>query len=164
MTDLRTRRTTAAIDRTMYHLIAEHELTTASVARICREAGITRSTFYQYYLDKADWLGRQVGYYLVAVTQCSLTDDLQPIVLQLQPEAKKVLALLTLHHPAGDLSQEWLTYFAQAFMTQTPKASPYQAGLYAAAAVQTITWQLQHGSDETAVTLFEAVVNTIKNH
>ncbi|MCI1986190.1 MAG: TetR family transcriptional regulator [Lactobacillus sp.] len=164
MTDLRTRRTTAAIDRAMYQLLAKQQLATASVAQICRAAGITRSTFYQYYLDKDDWLGRQVGYYLVMVTQCPLTEDLQALIAQLRPEAKKVLALLAVHQLAGDLAQEWAQYFAQAFVTQTPQATPYQATLYAEAVVQTITWQLQHGDDQAAITTFKRVVEAIKAH
>lgn len=158
MTDLRTRRTLAAIDRSMYQLMAAHDFATISVTMICQAANITRSTYYQYYLDKNDWLERICGYYRLVAEQTGFAlDDLTPLVAQLAPDAAKVLTLLNVHEAAGDLHAQLTTLFATRF-----EQPGYLATVYAASAVATLQWQLQHPKDHQAPQAFAALVKQLK--
>ena len=61
--DRRVVKTLRLIDQTCYDLLATTAFERLSIAEICQEAEIGRSTFYQYYLDKYDWLEKQVARY-----------------------------------------------------------------------------------------------------
>lgn len=156
MSDLRTRRTLFALDRTFFTLLKTHAFTDLNVSLICKTAHITRSTFYQYYLDLDDWLGRMVGRYtleaqsLINCDDQAAAADLSALVAALKPDAEAVLALLAIHHPAGDLHKELADLFATRF---TPLLAgeqvDYLAQLYAQAAVVSLTWQLEHPQAQT---------------
>lgn len=159
MTDLRTRRTLAAIDRNMYALMATHGFAAINVTMICSAANITRSTYYQYYLDKNDWLERACGHYLLVAEQTALElNDVTPLVSRLAPEAKRVLALLAVHDPAGDLAEQLHEWFAGAF------GQGYLAQVYAAAAVTTLQWQLAHPKDRDAAQHFAQIVAQLQTN
>jgi AcrR family transcriptional regulator len=88
MSDLRTRRTLFAIDRTFFNLLKTHAFTDLNVSLICAETHITRSTFYQYYLDLDDWLERIVGRYTLEaqsdfLCRSSIAADLSALVAKL---------------------------------------------------------------------------------
>lgn len=56
MADLRTEKTLTLIDETIFTLLHELSFERLTVAQICTTDKIGRSTFYQHYLDKYDWL------------------------------------------------------------------------------------------------------------
>ena len=139
MSDLRTRRTLFAIDRTFFNLLKTHDFTDLNVSLICAETHITRSTFYQYYLDLDDWLER------IVADQASAA-DLSALVAKFQENHDAVLMLFKIHHPAGDLQAELVKLFATAFAPLVQQ-DDYLAQLYAQAAVVSVSWQLQHPKD-----------------
>ncbi len=156
LSDLRTRRTLAAIDRSMTHLIAQYDFGAINVAMICREAGITRSTYYQYYLDKNDWLEREVGRLVLIATRHlpAALGQLDALVAALAPESQRVAQLLAIHDPAGDLGAALKQLFAHQFGD-----SDYLAGLYADIALRTLSWRLTHAGAATPT--FAALVNVL---
>lgn len=152
MSDLRTRRTLFAIDRTFFNLLKTHDFTDLNVSLICAETHITRSTFYQYYLDLDDWLERIVGRYsleaqsLISCADQASAADVSALVAKFQENHDAVLMLLKIHHPAGDLQAELVKLFATAFAPLVQQ-DDYLAQLYAQAAVVSVSWQLQHPKD-----------------
>ncbi|WP_461216049.1 TetR/AcrR family transcriptional regulator [Lacticaseibacillus sp. GG6-2] len=160
MSDLRTRRTLAAIQRNMYTLLNQQPFSAINVSMICRQTGITRSTYYQYYLDKNDWLEREVGR-LILIVERNLPDEigqLDALVKALSPEAKQVELLLTIHDPAGDLSAQ----LKQLFIKQCVAEDAYHAGLYADIALRTLSWRLAHPGDVQPV--FEKLVALLRQN
>lgn len=152
MSDLRTRRTLFAIDRTFFSLLKTHAFSELNVSLICEETHITRSTFYQYYLDLDDWLERIVGRYTLEVQPLIKCDDrtaasdVSEVVSTLQTNAASVLTLLKIHHPAGDLYAQLVQLYADAFKPLV-QGDQYLATIYAQAAVVSVRWQLQHPKD-----------------
>ncbi len=153
MSDLRTRRTLFAIDRTFFKLLKTHAFTELNVSLICAETHITRSTFYQYYLDLDDWLERIVGRYTIeaqGVISCvDLADaaDLSALIDLLKKDADAVLMLFNIHHPAGDLQAELVKLFASEFAPLV-QGDEYLTQLYAQAGATSVQWQLAHPKDQ----------------
>lgn len=163
MSDLRTRRTLAAIQRSMYALLKDQPFGALNVSMICRQTGITRSTYYQYYLDKNDWLEREVGR-LILIAERNLPHEigqLDALVKAFTPEAKQFELLLTIHDPAGDLSAQLIQLFSQ----QCVAEDAYHAGLYADIALRTLSWRLAHpGDDQPVFAQLVAVLTQNKTH
>lgn len=162
MSDLRTRRTLFAIDRTFFNLLKTHAFTELNVSLICAETHITRSTFYQYYLDLDDWLERIVGRYaleaqgLISCADQASAADVSALVTKFQENRDAVLMLLKIHHPAGDLQADLVQLFATAFAPLV-QDDTYLAQLYAQAATLSVIWQLQHPKDARTQPLISVV-------
>ena len=162
MSDLRTRRTLFAIDRTFFNLLKTHAFTELNVSLICTETHITRSTFYQYYLDLDDWLERIVGRYtleaqgLISCADQASAADVSALVTKLQENRDAVLMLFKIHHPAGDLQADLVQLFATAFAPLV-QDDTYLAQLYAQAATLSVIWQLQHPKDSRTQPLISVV-------
>ncbi|ETY74371.1 TetR/AcrR family transcriptional regulator [Lactiplantibacillus fabifermentans] len=161
-TDQRVVKTLALIDQTCYALLDQMPFEKLSVAMICKHATIGRSTFYQYYLDKYDWLEKQVALYtdqfqtIMANRQRDFqqSESLTKLVTALLPYRAPILVLLKIHSATADLTVN----FNQILQTSVTKFKlpdskltvplPYLQALYATNAMTYITYSLEHGIDE----------------
>ncbi|MFC6181580.1 TetR/AcrR family transcriptional regulator [Lactiplantibacillus daowaiensis] len=159
--DRRVQKTLQLIDTTCYTLLATTPFDKLSVAAICTQAQLGRSTFYQYYLDKYDWLEKQVALYtdqFKAVMQQRQQDfetaaSLTTLVTALLPDQAQLLVLFQIHTPTADLTQQYRQILATTlphYVTQQTAASvplAYLQELYATNALTYIQYTLTHGQD-----------------
>jgi AcrR family transcriptional regulator len=59
--DRRVERTRAALEAALFELIQQHDWPDLSVSRLCRTAGVARSSFYIHYTDLADLLDAMIA-------------------------------------------------------------------------------------------------------
>ena len=160
--DQRVIKTLALIDQTCYALLDQIPFEKLSVAMICKQATIGRSTFYQYYLDKYDWLEKQVTRYtdqfqtIMTNRQHDFkqSESLTKLVTALWPQRAPILTLFQIHTATADLTVNF-NQILQASITQfqIPTAQltvslTYLQELYATNAMTYITYSLTHGIDE----------------
>ncbi|MFC6260083.1 TetR/AcrR family transcriptional regulator [Levilactobacillus fujinensis] len=162
-TDRRVVKTLRLIDQTCYRLLITKTFERLSVAEICQEAQIGRSTFYQYYLDKFDWLEKQVMIYTTRFQKIMTQrqDDflekqsLTTLVTALLPYKDELQVLLRIHVSTADLTQSFqqilrssiLGYLNQRTVT-LPVPLAYLQEIYATSAMTYICYELENGLDD----------------
>lgn len=156
MTDKRTLKSLAAIDAAGYELLATVGFEQLSVQAWCDAAHITRPTFYGYYLDKNDWLERQIDLaerLLAPALTVAPTELVATMAIAAWPRRAAVRTLLGVHVPKLDLQAQLtaaLTQTLQAQLIADPQAAhadtaDYRAAAAAASCVHGLTWLLTHG-------------------
>lgn len=161
--DRRVVKTLRLIDQTCYDLLATTAFERLSIAEICQEAEIGRSTFYQYYLDKYDWLEKQVARYTASfqelMNQRQLdfqeTSSLTQLVKGLLPEQRRLQILLAIHVDSADLTQNFqrilqtaLPQYLEQRSVVMPVPLAYLQEIYAASAMTYIRYAIENGLDE----------------
>ncbi|WP_179393794.1 hypothetical protein [Lacticaseibacillus absianus] len=149
MTDKRTLKTLAAIDATGYDLLATVGFDQLSVQAWCTAAHITRPTFYGYYLDKGDWLERQID---VALRQLTPALDAAPVdwpvALTRAAWARRVplRILLQVHATKLDLTAALTALLVTTLRPQlSGPTAAYRASAAASACVHDLVWLLTEG-------------------
>ncbi|WP_125702151.1 hypothetical protein [Lacticaseibacillus daqingensis] len=149
MTDKRTLKTIAAIDRAGYAMLAQGGFAQLSVQAWCVAAHITRPTFYSYYLDKNDWLERQIDGAMRLLVP-ALTGTRAELVARLTtaawPLRAPLVALLAIHEADLDLQAALAAQLRQTLAAGSA-VSEYRISAAAASIVHGLHWTLTHGQD-----------------
>ncbi|VDG19435.1 TetR/AcrR family transcriptional regulator [Lactiplantibacillus mudanjiangensis] len=160
--DLRVAKTLHLIDATCYELLTTTSFDKLTVAQICQQAQLGRSTFYQHYLDKYDWLEQQVDHYTTQFEQIMqqrrqtlmADDSLTQLVTALLPARAQLLILWELHLPTADLIKNYRQILAETLPQYLHQAKlslsvpiPYLQQLYATNALTYIQYSVVHGLD-----------------
>ncbi len=180
MADLRTEKTLALIDETIFGLLNDVSFERLTVAQICTTAKIGRSTFYQHYLDKYDWLEQKNDYY-GEIFQEGLSKrfgnrkgnrSLVGLFDYLQAYKNQVLQLTAIHLTNNDLAENMKHMLSVSISKEIPDEKQtgipmeYLANLYATIAMNNILWTLENGVNENIGMLMnqisDAVINTVK--
>lgn len=165
--DLRIIKNRRGIEGAMLLLLQEKDFSKITIQDICREALVSRSTFYAHYLDKYDLLEKIVDRYF-SILQELIADrfsavgavDLDTVFLLLSKTYSQhrdaLRVLMKVHVPGLDLRariEAALYSHCQRFLETT--SEPYKmpkellAKLYVANAVTIIDWALERGIGET---------------
>lgn len=178
MSDIRKQKTLRNIDQAIYELLGQMSFTKISVKKICDHAELGRSTFYQYYFDKYDWLEKQVAHYDDRLSEAlekrfahhSLSQVLDDLMNYLWDDHQKLSLLFEVHTPEADLTEAFrkllMQYFAaNVSATQFDKDEyNYLTNLYGSVAVNNIKWSMQHGISNKVNRLMDHALKEIVNN
>lgn len=164
--DVRIIKNKRAIESALLHLLQKKEFSKITTQDICREALVSRSTFYAHYLDKYDLLEKIVDHYssllqeLIA-SRFSTSDkiDLDAVFLLLSQTYSQysdpLTVLMRTHVPGSDFRERlesmlfsYCTRFLEASSQQYRLPAELLAKLYVANVVTIIEWTLEHGIAE----------------
>lgn len=159
MSDIRKQRTLHNIDDAIYELLSQMSFSAISVTKICQKAELGRSTFYQYYFDKYDWLEKQVALYQEQLRKLldhrfaahHLEMDLGSLMEELWKEHDRLTLLFAVHTPEADLSeafQETLSeFFVKTFQSHKLDSQEFDflSHLYGSTALTNIKWSMKNG-------------------
>lgn len=178
MSDIRKQRTLHNIDSTIYQLLTEMSFSDISVTKICQHAELGRSTFYQYYFDKYDWLEKHVSLYSERLKSLlnqrfhghQVKMDLVALMNELWKDHQQLTLLFNVHTPEADLAENFQSILSQYFSKffQLPKLSAaefdFLSKLYGSTAFTNIKWSMANGiSPEINQMMDESVKSFIKN-
>ncbi|WP_125583186.1 TetR/AcrR family transcriptional regulator [Levilactobacillus cerevisiae] len=173
--DRRVTKTLNLIDETGYDLLTTTSFERLSVAAICQTAQIGRSTFYQYYLDKYDWLEKQVTIYtdkfqaLMATREEDFKqgDSLTQLVTELLPDQERLKVLLVIHVDEVDLEDKFQEILQAALPQYLKHAKnlnvpvPYLQEIYASTAMTYIRYAIFHGLDDQISLFMNQAFNAV---
>lgn len=159
MSDIRKQRTLKHIDQAIFGLLKEMSFSDIKVTSICQRAELGRSTFYQYYFDKYEWLEHQVQKYNDRLTQLldkrfvhhNLFEELNSLMESLWPDHEQLTLLFKVHTPEADLTESFQKILIQHFIKNMPRKEfepdefSFLSNIYGSIAVTNIKWSMQHG-------------------
>ena len=144
-----------------------------SVNELCKQAGLSRSTFYFYYADKLAVLEALVQLYATQFDElmATLSDPdvdafLKALYTGLCGDADAVKTLLDVHEPSADLGHEYrevLRKRAAKLLPQVQLSVPaeFAKELYATNAFTAIDWALRHGEPEAIAKFMNSLAQNV---
>lgn len=177
--DKRQLKTIKNIDRTIFSLLQTQSFNNLTVRQIAEAAEIGRSTFYQYYFDKYDWLKQKNDEYF-AIFEAKLNtrfdathiaESLDILINNLWDERASFLVLLNIKDGKATLTHQ----FQNALFNQAKTLLKYSqmdqiqldyfSNLYAQISLNHIKWSLQNGLHSNIdKTLDQILQDFLKNH
>lgn len=178
MADLRKQRTLKHIDQAIFGLLKEMSFSDIKVTSICQRAELGRSTFYQYYFDKYEWLEHQVQSYSDRLKRGldqrfahpDLFEDLNKLMEELWPDHEKLTLLFAVHTPEADLTESFQKLLIQHFVKNMPRKGfdadefSFLSNIYGSVAVTNIKWSMQHGVSNKINHMFDESLAVLLTH
>lgn len=174
MSDIRKQRTLNNIDDAIYNLLGQMSFADITVTKICQKAILGRSTFYQYYFDKYEWLEKQVALYSQKLEKLldqrfanhRLAMDLESLLNELWADHVRLSLLFAVHTPEADLSENFQNllskYFTKTFTKTSFDADEFDflSHLYGSVVFTNIKWSMTNGISSSINKLMDTSVQS----
>lgn len=177
--DKRQLKTIKNIDNTIFNLLQTQSFSNLTISKIVDSAMIGRSTFYQYYFDKYDWLKQKNDEYFAIFDKklndrfdsINIVESLDILINDLWDKRTFFLALLNVKDSEETLTdrfQEALFKQAKGLLEKKEFDQiqiEYLSNLYAKISLNHIKWSLQNGSHSSINEILDqSLQKFLENH